>query len=150
MGLTDRINKFLNRSRAFPTPAAPLVEPSKKVLVVEDDESLRSLYSDILRAEHLEVLTAENGQVGLELIQKNKPNLVLLDLMMPVMDGKTLLRTLRSMPEFKNLPVIVLTNAGDVDSMKETRFYSNANAFLIKANVTPLDIVQHVKMYLPS
>ena len=68
--------------------------------------------------------------------------------MMPVMDGKTLLRTIRAMPEFETLPVIVLTNAGDIDSMKETKFYSNANAFLIKANVTPEDIINQVKTYV--
>lgn len=148
MEIFDKLNIFSKKTHEeFPQPAAPL-PPSKKVLVVEDDESIRSLYADILRAENYEVITAENGQVGLDQIQKTHPNLLLLDLMMPVMDGKTLLRTLRAMPEFKELPVIVLTNAGDVDSMKETKFYSNANAFLIKANVTPEDIIQNVKTYI--
>ena len=152
MGIFDKLNPFLNKtpSPATTPPAAPLTQSAKKILVVEDDEALRSLYVDVLKAEHFDVLAAENGQIGLEITQREKPQLLLLDLMMPVMDGKTLLRTLRNMPEFKDLPVIVLTNAGDVDSIKETKFYSNANSFLIKANVTPADIVQHVKTYLPS
>lgn len=148
MGLLSKLINFSKKpQKAFPTPDSPL-SPSKKVLIVEDDESIRSLYADILKAEHYEVLIAENGQIGLDSIQKNHPDLVLLDLMMPVMDGKTMLRTLRTMPEFETLPVIVLTNAGDIDSMKETKFYSNANAFLIKANVTPEDIINQVKTYV--
>ena len=75
----------------------------------------------------------------------NKPNIVLLDSLMPVLDGKTMLHKLREIPEFKTLPVIVLTNAGDADNMRETKFYDNASAFLIKSNVTPGDIANQVK-----
>jgi CheY-like chemotaxis protein len=65
--------------------------------------------------------------------------------MMPVMDGKAMLRRLREIPEFKTLPVIVLTNAGDVDSIRETRLYYDANEFLIKSNVSTEDILKTVK-----
>jgi CheY-like chemotaxis protein len=68
--------------------------------------------------------------------------------MMPVMDGKTMLRTLRGLPGFEKLPVIILTNAGDIDSIRETKLFGNANAFLIKANVTPQDIVQNIRTYI--
>jgi CheY-like chemotaxis protein len=68
--------------------------------------------------------------------------------MMPVMDGKTMLHRVRAMPEFEKLPIIVLTNAGDMNSMHETKVLGNANDFLIKANVTPEDIVNRVKSLL--
>jgi CheY-like chemotaxis protein len=74
-----------------------------------------------------------------------KPNLVLTDLMMPVMDGKQMLHKIREIPEFKELPVIVLTNAGTADNIKETQFYNNANDFLIKSNVQPEEIVSKIK-----
>jgi CheY-like chemotaxis protein len=68
--------------------------------------------------------------------------------MMPVMDGKVMLKRLREMPEFKTLPVIVLTNAGDVDTIRETKSYYNASDFLIKSNVTPDDILNKVRDYI--
>jgi DNA-binding response OmpR family regulator len=121
---------------------------AKKVLIVEDDGYIRDAYAEMLRSEGFEVITAENGQAGLEAVKANKPNLILLDLMLPIMDGKQMLHAVREIPEFKTLPVIVLTNDGTAESMKETKFYNNANDFLIKANVTPADIVAKVKTFI--
>src|SRR5258708_6275353 len=101
-----------------PLPPDPL-PPKKRILIVEDDTAIRQLYTEILSAENYEVSQAENGQAGLDSIIKNKPDLVLLDLMMPIMDGKTLLHKIREMPDLADMPVIVLSNAGDVDSMHE-------------------------------
>lgn len=123
----------------------PQTIPAKRILVVEDEEALRQLYIEVLSQEGFEVKGAENGQVALSLIPQFQPNLILLDLMMPVMDGKQLLRNMNDQEQMKLIPVIVLTNAGDVDSMREVKFYGNAKTFLIKANVTPLDIVNSVK-----
>jgi DNA-binding response OmpR family regulator len=125
--------------------ATPAAEPHKKVLIVEDEATLAEALEITLKDEGFEVLKAPNGQIGLEMANANKPNIILLDLLMPVMDGKTMLHKLREIPEFKTLPVIVLTNAGDADNMRETKFYDNAAAFLIKANVTPGDIANQVK-----
>jgi CheY-like chemotaxis protein len=68
--------------------------------------------------------------------------------MMPVMDGKVMLRRLREMPEFATLPVIVLTNAGTVDNITETKTLYNASDFLIKSNVTPDDILVKVRQFV--
>ena len=68
----------------------PQTIPAKKILVVEDEEALRQLYIEVLSQEGFEVKGAENGQVALSLIPQFQPNLILLDLMMPVMDGKQL------------------------------------------------------------
>src|SRR5690348_5838633 len=80
----------------------------KKILIVEDDMMLSSALELKFKHENFTVLKAVNGQEGLAMIQANKPNIVLLDLMMPVMDGKTMLHRLREIEEFKFLPVVVL------------------------------------------
>ncbi len=149
MGLFDNVKNIVNGTKsAPPPPPQPQAQQSRKILIVEDDEYLRNLYKEILTAENYTVMTAENGQVGLDTITSQRPDLVLLDLMMPVMDGKTMLHRVRAMPEFEKLPIIVLTNAGDMNSMHETKVLGNANDFLIKANVTPEDIVNRVKSLL--
>ncbi len=148
MGFFENVKNLVNGTKpAPPPPPQQPAPPSRKVLIVEDDEALRNLYEEILSPDYT-VLTAENGQIGLDTIVTEKPDLVLLDLMMPVMDGKTMLHRVRAMSEFEKLPVIVLTNAGDMNSMHETKVLGNASDFLIKANVTPEDITNRVKSLL--
>ena len=118
--------------------------PQKKVLIVEDEKLLANALESKFKHENFQVFKAENGQLGLDMAVANKPDVILLDLMMPVMDGKTMLHKLREMEQFKFLPVVVLTNAGEVDNMRETKTFDNASAFLIKSNVNPDDIVQVV------
>lgn len=147
MGLFDSL-KTIVTPKTTPAPTTPVApQPAPKiVLIVEDDQLMREFYKDAFIKEGYEVYVAENGQIGLEMVKAHKPNVVLLDLIMPVMDGKTMLHTLRGIPEFKQLPIIVLTNAGDAQNIRETKFYDNANEFLIKSNVTPEEIVGKVKM----
>jgi DNA-binding response OmpR family regulator len=142
MNLFGKKNDAANANEA---PPPSIAAQPKKVLIVEDEAILADALEITLKDEGFEVLRAANGQIGLETAIANKPNIVLLDLLMPVMDGKTMLHKLREIPEFKTLPVVVLTNAGDADNMRETKFYDNAAAFLIKANVTPGDIANQVK-----
>lgn len=122
----------------------------KKILIVEDDKILLEMYQDKFTKEDFEVITAENGKIGLEKAINEKPDIILLDLMMPVMDGTIMLRRLREFPQFKRLPVIILTNAGQVDNIKETQRYDNACEFLIKSNVSIDDVVKKVKFWLPA
>jgi len=138
-------NMFGNKTQSA-TPA--VVPTARKVLIVEDEKMLADAMELKFKNAGFEVLRAENGQVGLDMTIANKPNIILLDLMMPIMNGKQMLAKVREIPEFKTLPVIVLSNAGDVDNMKETKFYYNANYFLIKSNVSMDDIVDHVKLVL--
>jgi DNA-binding response OmpR family regulator len=141
MGILDNI--IGNQPPTPGTSASP--SPAKKVLIIEDEKRLADALEIKFRHEGFDVIKADNGQVGLEAIIAQNPHIVLLDLMMPVMDGKTMLKKLREFPQFKNLPVIVLTNAGDVDSMRETQLYYSANAFMIKSNTSPDEIVAKVK-----
>jgi DNA-binding response OmpR family regulator len=131
-----------------PGPSLPVGPPVKKILIVEDEVLLANALETKFKNEGYTVFKAANGQIGLEMVVAQKPDIVLLDLMMPVMDGKIMLKRLREIPEFKFLPVIVLTNAGDVDSIRETRSYFNASDFLIKSNVTPEDILNKVRDYI--
>lgn len=147
MALLNNIKNLLGTNPQTVEEAQPQTpqKPRKKVLIVEDDQYLADFYVTLLTREGFEVSKAENGQVGLEKVIAEKPHLIILDIMMPVMDGKTMLHKVREIPEFKTLPVIVLTNAGDVDNMRTMHRYENASDFLIKSNVNPEDIVQRVK-----
>ena len=85
----------------------------KKVLIVDDEVKIRQLTADELKKKGFEVIEATNGEEGLQSALKDKPDLILLDITMPVMDGLTMLQKLRAEPEGKKVQVIVLTNSGD-------------------------------------
>jgi DNA-binding response OmpR family regulator len=146
MGLVNNIKTLVGNDPSKPQEASQApASTRRKVLIVEDDLTLKDFYSELMKEQGYDVLTAENGQVGLQMVMSQKPNLVLLDIMMPVMDGKAMLHEVRKIPEFKTLPVVILTNAGDIDTMRETQRYDNANAFLIKSNVSPQEVIDAVK-----
>lgn len=126
----------------------PPTAPAKKVLIVEDEPALADALVLKFKHEGFDAEKADNGQTGLEKLATFKPNIILLDLMMPIMDGKSMLKKLREMPDFAHTPVLILTNAGDVDNIRETELYYNASGFLIKSNVNPEDIVTKVKSLL--
>lgn len=144
MSVVDDI-KVLVRDKKTDSSATESKNPKKKLLIVEDDDYLRDFYTELLSGEGYEVITAKNGQLGYDLTLLQKPDLIILDLMMPVMSGKTMLHNLRKIGEFRWLPIIILTNAGDIDSMRDTQEYENANRFLIKSNVSPEQIISEVK-----
>ena len=146
MGLFDSISTLVGNKPPTASPA-PTTAP-QKILIVEDDKDIRDFYNEYLTSEGYTTVTAENGQLGLTAVSANKPDLVLLDLMMPVMDGKMMLHSMRQLPEFKTTPVIVLTNAGDADSIRQTKFFDNANDFLIKSNITPDELLQKIKTFI--
>jgi len=146
MSFVNNIKDIMgNKDEPAKPAAASVTSSSKKVLIVEDEDMLASALELKLKHEGLEVVKAANGQLGLEMALSFKPDIILMDLLMPVMDGKTMLHELRKLPEYKNIPVIVLTNAGNVDNMKETQVYENANEFLVKSNVSLEEVVSKVK-----
>lgn len=122
--------------------------PHKKILIVEDDAILLEMYHDKFINVGFEVITATNGKQGLQKALELKPHIILLDLMMPVMSGQQMLKKLREFPQFKKLPVIVLTNAGQTDNIRVTTRYDDACEFLIKSNVTVDEVVQKVEFWL--
>jgi DNA-binding response OmpR family regulator len=120
-----------------------------KIAIVEDDAAISQMYRIKFEAEGYEVETAENGKLGLALIEEIKPDIVLLDLMMPEMNGDEMLQKLRATDWGKNIRVIVLTNMGESEvpaSIKDL----NVRAFILKANMTPRQVAELVKEQLAS
>ncbi|MDQ3704774.1 MAG: response regulator [Chloroflexota bacterium] len=111
-----------------------LNEP-KDVLVVEDEAYLCDLVADVLEAEGHTARTASNGMEALERVMERKPQLILLDLMMPVMDGWEFIRALRTNREWTNIPIVVVTAVYDI---KRTQQETGAVAVVTK----PFDIDQ--------
>ena len=118
-----------------------------KIAIVEDDVAISQMYRIKFESEGYTVETAENGKLGLELIEDMKPDIVLLDLMMPEMDGEEMLTKLRATPLGKDIKVIILTNMGETEapaSIKEM----GVEAFILKANMTPRQVAELVKEHL--
>lgn len=118
-----------------------------KIAIIEDDQAISQMYRMKFEAEGYEVDTAENGKIGLELIEAMKPDIVLLDLMMPEMGGEEMLIELRKKDWAKDIPVIILTNMGEQEvpmRMKEL----NVRAFILKADMTPRQVAEIVKKEL--
>jgi len=90
----------------------------KKILIVEDEEPLKLTLKKKFKNEGFSVLEATNGEDGLKLTQEKKPDLILLDIVMPVMDGMTMLKKLRKQDFGKEMPVILLTNLADTSDVK--------------------------------
>lgn len=115
-----------------------------KIAIVEDDVAISQMYRIKFEAEGYTVETAENGKIGLELIEDMKPDIVLLDLMMPEMDGEEMLKLLRATAWGKDIKVIILTNMGESEAPDSIR-EMNVEAFILKANMTPRQVAELVK-----
>lgn len=116
----------------------------RKIAIIEDEPSLSAALHDKFELEGFSVYIAKNGEEGLKIIQENNPNIVLLDIVMPVMDGLTMLKKLRRTEIGKSLPVIILTNLNDADSMSES-LSDGARDFLVKSNWKIQEVVDKVK-----
>ncbi|NBU33066.1 response regulator [bacterium] len=120
-----------------------------KIAIVEDDAAISQMYRIKFETEGYDVDTAENGKLGLELIDKMRPDMVLLDLMMPEMNGDEMLQKLRKTAFGSNVKVIILTNMGESEApaiIKEL----GVLAFIVKANMTPRQVADLVKKHLTS
>ena len=103
-----------------------------KVLIVEDDELVCNLYKRIFTIEKFRVTTATDGETALLLARKQKPSVILLDVMMPKMSGIEVLKNLKSQQSTKTIPVIMLTNLDD-DNVKKEALDNGADSYLIKS-----------------
>lgn len=122
-------------------------ENKSKILIVEDDSYISDMYRIKLESDGFEVEIAADGQAGLDAILKSHPDLVLLDVVMPKMDGFSVLQKIRKNPDFKNMPVVMLTNLGQKDSV-EKGLLLGANGYIIKAHFTPSEVVEKIKEFL--
>lgn len=115
-----------------------------KILLIEDDEMLSGLYAEKFKKEGYDVLTANNGLDGIKLAEAEMPTVILLDIIMPKMDGFVALKKLRKNDATKGIPVILLTNLGQEEDVKKGKSLG-ADDYFIKANHTPSEIVAKVK-----
>ena len=121
---------------------------SQRILVVEDDQFLRELYDELLREEGYEVNLAVDGEEGLSKVLAGGYDLILLDIMLPKMDGLEILRQLREKhPQKPNGPVVLLTNLGQ-DSIIKEGFELGASGYLIKSAMNPDQVLSEVKVFL--
>ena len=119
------------------------------LLVAEDDQFYANLYRTKLEKEGFGVVVASNGAETLELLKKNNPDLIILDLVMPEMDGFEVLRKLKEEKDLKDVPVIILSNLGqeeDIERAKELGVFK----YIIKSNVSIHQMVESVEEALRS
>jgi len=120
-----------------------------KVVIIEDDLAISQMYRIKFEAEGYEVETAENGVLGLALIEKFSPDIILLDLMMPEMNGDEMLDKLRGKPWGRTVKVVILTNMGEQEAPPTLKAL-NVSAFIVKADMTPRQVAELVKTQLAA
>lgn len=121
----------------------------KKIVIVEDDNFLMELMARKLSVENFEVVSAFNGEEGLKKIKEEKPDFVLLDIVLPGIDGFEVLEKLKNDKETAGIPVVILSNLGQKDDI-EKGFKLGAEDFLVKAYFTPGEIVEKIRAILKN
>lgn len=121
---------------------------AKKILITEDSPTVRAMIQDFLEGEGYQVVAAEDGQAAVDVAQKEKPDLIVLDLMMPKMDGFTACKMLKLDPHFQKVPIVILTARASEADLKMGREVG-ASAFLNKP-FEPNSFLAKVKELLPD
>jgi len=119
----------------------------EKILIIEDEQYLADLYKLKFDSEGYNVSVAYDGKAGIEEAKKFKPDIILLDIVMPVMDGYETLVELKKSEETKDITVYILSNLGQADEIKRG-LSEGADNYLIKANMTPNQLVNRVRKAL--
>ncbi len=122
---------------------------TSKILIVEDDEFLRSLTAKRLEKEGYSLTIAVDGQAAIDQAGAEKPDLILLDLLLPGVNGFDALAKIRSLDGLGTVPVVVFSNLGQKEDIEKAKSLG-ANDFMVKANFTLDDVVAKVKEYLPA
>jgi DNA-binding response OmpR family regulator len=122
-------------------------EEKKKILLVEDDVFVRDIYNTKFSKEGYEVVMAENGVEALKKLETITPNIILLDIVMPYMDGLETLTKIRENKDWEKIPIIMLTNLSDRDRV-EYGMEHGASEYLIKSHFTPTEVMSKVKLLL--
>lgn len=118
-----------------------------KILIIEDDGFLQQMYVSKLEMEGFDVISAYDGIKGLKLTQAKKPDLIILDLKLPEIDGFEVLSRLKKDKETKNIPVIVLSNLSQKNDIDRCLNFG-AEGYLIKAHFVPSEVISQVKKVL--
>jgi DNA-binding response OmpR family regulator len=124
-----------------------MADPQKKVLIVDDDAFLSGIYATKLELENFAVVSASDGEEGVKAALKEKPDIILMDVLMPKLDGFEALKRIKADPETKDIPVIMLTNLGQKEDV-EKGLQEGAADYLIKAHFVPAEAVEKIKAVL--
>ena len=115
-----------------------------KIAIIEDDPTISQMYRMKFEADGFDVRMAGNGKIGVDLVKSFKPDIILLDIQMPEMDGAAALKLIREHKDSKDTPVIILTNLSEEEAPSEMRSLG-ISSYIVKANNTPRQVVAHVK-----
>jgi DNA-binding response OmpR family regulator len=118
-----------------------------KILLVEDDFFLGDIYQTKLAVEHFDVSVAQDGVEGVRKAVAEQPDLILLDIMLPKMDGLEVLKKLKEDEKTKHIPVILLSNLGQ-DFVVKGGIEMGAVDYLLKSDLTPREVIQKIKLHL--
>lgn len=119
----------------------------KTILLIEDDYYISDLYKRTLEKEGYSVVIANDGEEGKNAMGTSTPDLVILDIMLPKINGMELLQTFKEDPKTKSIPVLIMSNLAQDEIIKEASDLGAAG-FIIKAQNTPSQIVEQIKTYL--
>jgi len=119
-----------------------------RILFIEDDETLQRMYRTFLQNRGYVVTSAYDGAEGLQKARKEHPDIILLDIRMPKMDGMTMLSKLRQDVWGKNAKVIILTNFDQNDEILRSVVADQPSYYLIKSNIKPETIIEYINMVL--
>ena len=120
------------------------MEEGKVILLVDDDLTLREMYEERLKAEGFDIIQASNGEEAIKKAKENKPNIILLDIMMPKINGFDVLKELKADPDLKEIPVIVLTALiQDVDRVQGKKL--GAVDYIVKSETMPGEVIAKIQ-----
>lgn len=115
-----------------------------KVLIIEDDTYISDMYKIKLETAGFEVFSATDGMEGIKRLSEKKPDIILLDIIMPKIDGFSVLKMIKKNEEFAKIPVVLLTNLGQKENI-ERGIKFGAASYIIKAHFTPSEVVEKIK-----
>jgi len=118
-----------------------------KIAIIEDDSVISQMYRMKFESDGFDVQVAENGRDGVELVKSFAPDIILLDLQMPTMNGDEALKLIRKEEWGKTVPVMVLTNLGEEEAPRDIRSLG-IESYIVKADLTPRQVVERVKTAL--
>lgn len=118
-----------------------------KIAIIEDDPVISQMYRMKFETDGFDVQLADNGERGVAMVEDFSPDIILLDLQMPEMDGATALGIIRKHDWGRDIPVIILTNLGEEEAPKGIRSHG-IHSYIVKAELTPRQVVQRVKQAL--
>lgn len=124
-----------------------MADKKEKILIVEDDMYINKMYQLKLNLEGYEVEVAENGRIGMEKVKDFKPDIMLLDILMPEMDGFEVLKAMKEDSSIKDIPILIMSNLGQEDHIQKGKELG-AIGYIVKTQYTPAKVVETIKEVL--